>query len=220
MPIRNSRTIALALAGALAAAGLAPSARAAEGDGAPVPQADMRDLRPTPSRPGGAGPRPAVTLRASSPVVAVGTPISFEVGSSVNGFGHIYVLSASGKVQVWMENVPIAAGRRLLFPIGGAGIEAVAPAGREELMLIVTRDRIDGFFGYEGTRVPRLVDYDQRDFKRALTEKFVDLPHRQWGYARTSVQVVERSASAPSWGWMKGGAQPPSDPWTGQWDAD
>jgi hypothetical protein len=221
MPIRNSRTIALALAGALAAGGLVPSARATEAGGAPAPEADVRDLRPAPSKPGGAGQRPVVTLRPSSPVVPVGAPISFEVGSSVNGFGHIYVLSASGRVQVWMENVPISSGRRLLFPAGAAGIEAVAPAGREELMLIVTRDRIDGFLGYEGTRIPRLIDYDQRAFKRALTEKFVDLPHRQWGYARTSVQVVERSASAPPyWGWPKGGTQPPSDTWAGQWETD
>src|SRR5215471_8792797 len=139
MPIRSSTKVGVALASALAAAAtcLPPPAHAAEGEEGPAPQADTRDLRPTPSkRPDGAGQRPQVTLRPSSPVVPVGAPVSFEVGSSVNGFGHLYVISASGRVQVWMENVPIAAGQRL-FPAGGNGIEAAAPAGREELMLIV-----------------------------------------------------------------------------------
>jgi hypothetical protein len=152
--------------------------------------------------------------------VPVGAPVSFEVSSSINGFGHIYVLSASGRVQVWMENVPIAAGQRLRFPVGGQGIEAAAPAGREDLMLIVTRDRIDGFIGSEATRTPRLLDYSHEAFKRALTAKFADLPHRHWGYARASVQVIERSATAPSWGWATGGAQRPSDLWAEQWETD
>jgi hypothetical protein len=221
MPIHDSITATLALAGALAAGALLASARAAEIDAAPAAQADMRDLRPVPSRPGG-GParRPLVTLHPSSTNVPVGTPISFEVGSSVNGFGHMYVLSASGRVQVWMENVPIAAGQRLVFPIGGPAIEAAAPAGREELMLIVTRDRIDGFFGYKGTRRPRLLDMSHHAFKRALTAKFADLPHRQWGYARTSVEVVARSAPAAAWDWSSGPGQRPADLWAGEEETD
>jgi hypothetical protein len=223
MPIRQRPTLALALAmaGALAAGALPGPANAADLDGASLHMADMRDLRPAPSKPvGGAVRRPLVTLHPSAPVVAVGAPVSFEVSSSINGFGHIYVLSASGRVQVWMENVPITAGQRLRFPVGGQSIEAAGPTGREDLMLIVTRDRIDGFIGYEATRTPRLLDYSHEAFKRALTAKFVDLPHRQWGYARTSVQVVERSAPALSWGWATGGAQPPSDLWAEQWETD
>jgi hypothetical protein len=221
MPIRRRLALTLAVAGALAASALPWSANAADRDGAPLHMPDTRDLRPAPSKPvGGPVRRPLVTLRPSAPVVPVGAPVGFEVSSSINGFGHIYVLSASGRVQVWIENVPIAAGQRLRFPIGGQTIEAAAPAGREDLMLIVTRDRIDGFIGYEATRTPRLLDYSHEAFKRALTAKFVDLPHRLWGYARTSVQVVERSASAPSWGWATGGVQHPSDLWAEQWETD
>ena len=72
-------------------------------------------------------------------------------------------MSASGRAQVWMENVPVAAGQRLLFPTGGLGIKAAAPAGREDLMLIVTKERINGFFGYGSTRTPRLVEHDHRE---------------------------------------------------------
>jgi hypothetical protein len=214
MPIRTTFTIALTLAGAVIASGgaFAP-AEAGDRDAtrdlksgwdtARDERIEQRDLVPGPApiRPGaGAARRPAVTLRPSSPVVAVGAPISFQVSSSVSGFGHIYVLSASGRVQVWMENVPIPAGQRLLFPTGGMGIRAAAPAGREDLMLVVTRNRIDGFFGYETTHSPRVLEYSPHAFKQALTAKFVDRPNREWGYARTSVQVVDRSTQGPAWG--------------------
>jgi hypothetical protein len=219
MPIRHSFSLSLALAGAIACGGLLDCASAAE---AGVPHADTRDLKPTPIRPDSVqARRPEVTLRPSAGVVAVGAPVTFEVSSSANGFGHIYVLSASGRVQVWLENAPIAAGQRLLFPTGELGIEAAAPTGREDLMLIVTRDRINGFFGYEGTNAPRLVDYSQAAFKKKLTEKFAEMPHAQWGYARTSVEVVERLASSSGWGVGAGsgsGGSAPTNLWAGQWE--
>jgi hypothetical protein len=220
MPIRTRSTLAIVLAGALAAGIPFNTAHAADLDDAGFEDADMRDLRPAaPPKPGGgAAHRPLVSLRPSSTVVPVGAPISFEVGSSVSGFGHLYVISASGRVQVWMENAPIAAGQRLSFPAGGPGIEAAAPPGREDLMLIVTRDRIDGFFGYEGTRTPRLIDYRPEAFKRELSSRLGDLPHRQWGYARASVQVVARTAAAPAWGWDTGAPKGSPDVWDRHWD--
>jgi hypothetical protein len=220
MPIRHPLTLAFtvtaALTGAIACGSLLVPAQAADA------RADMRDLKPTPARPTAHARRPEVALRASASVVPIGAPVTFEVSSSINGFGHIYVLSASGRVQVWLENAPITAGQRLVFPIGETGIKAAAPAGREDLMLIVTRERVDGFFGYDGTSVPRLLDYSQVAFKRKLTDKFLDLPHQQWGYARTSVQVVERLASGSSSGWGLGAGADSAPPnlWAGQWEKD
>jgi hypothetical protein len=217
MPIRNPLAIAVTLAGAIACSSLLASAYAE--DASRGPNADARDLRPTPAKPGPvlAG-RPEVTLRPSVPTVPIGAPVTFEVSSSMNGFGHIYVLSASGRVQVWLENAPIGAGQQLIFPTGEIGIKAAAPAGREDLMLIVTRDRIDGFFGYAGTDVPRVLDTSHATFKRKLTAKFADLPHRQWGYTRTSVQVVDRLASGSAWDLSPGFGHGSGDLWTGQWE--
>jgi hypothetical protein len=215
-PIRHSFALTVALTGAVACGGPLAPAQAADA------RADTRDLRPTPARPTVHAKRPEVALRPSTSVVPIGAPVTFEVSSSVNGFGHLYVLSASGRVQVWLENAPITAGQRLVFPIGETGIKAAAPAGREDLMLIVTRDRIDGFFGYDGTSVPRLLDYSQVAFKRKLTERFLDLPHHQWAYARTPVQVVERLASGTGSGWGLGAGSDngPSNLWAGQWEKD
>jgi hypothetical protein len=222
MPIRTKSAIAIAFACIVAAGVPSDSARAADLDNPETGDADMRDLRPAaPPKPGsGASQRPLVSLRPSSTVVPVGAPVTFEVGSSVSGFGHLYVVSASGRVQVWMENAPIAAGQRLAFPAGGPGIEAAAPPGREDLMLIVTRDRIDGFFGYEGTRTPRLVDYRPEAFKRELSAKLGDMPQRQWGYARASVQVVGRTAAAPAWGWDTGAPKGGPELWDRHGDMD
>ena len=213
MPIRSSLAMTLTLAGGIAC-GVAMQAHAESPGFIHLAQAKKeRDLVPVPSYKDEA--RPRVTLIPNTAVVPIGGWISFRISSSVNGFGHLYVMSASGRAQVWMENVPIAAGQRLVFPVGGLGIRASAPAGREDLMLIVTRQRINGFFGYETTRTPTVVDHDHQSFKQALTAKFITVPRPLWGFARTSVRVVDRSSpTGPTWGWGK--AQ--DNYWAGQWE--
>jgi hypothetical protein len=222
MPIRSNLALALTLTGAIAC-GLAIQAQAQSPGLVHLAQQDdddddndngkERDLRPVPSSKG----RPRVTLIPSTKVVPIGGWVNFRVSSSVTGYGHIYVMSASGRAQVWMENVPIVGGQRLVFPIGRIGIKAAAPAGREDLMLIVTRKRINGFFGYDTTRTPSVVEHDHRSFKAALTAMFIKMPKQQWSFARTSVRVVDRSSpTGPTWGWGKAG---PSY-WENQFETD
>lgn len=207
MPIRGPLATTLMLAGAVACGSLlfqVPFAQAQAVDESLVLRTqardlESRDLRPTPQRP--VGRRPNVTLHTSARVVRVGAPIRFHARSNVTGYAHLYVMSASGRVQVWMENVRIAAGRTLTFPTGRLGIRAAPPAGRDDLMLIVTKKRIDGFFGYRTTRWPRALDRSPQSFKRALAARFRDMPERQWGFARTSVRVIGRSAEGNDWGW-------------------
>jgi Domain of unknown function (DUF4384) len=200
MPVRRIPCTAI-LAGALAWSGLSvPLAYAFDfKDEPPL----TRDLRPGPNTPGQKA-RPRVTLKPSSPVVRIGAAINFELGSNVDGFAHVYVVSASGRVQVWMENVQISAGQHTLFPARGQ-ITATAPAGRDDIVLVVTRERIKGFLGYGAVRTPRDLDYDPVSFKRAVRERFEDLPRRDWSYARTLVQVVNRARPDGSeWDWDYG----------------
>jgi hypothetical protein len=211
MPIRSNLVFALSLTGAIACS-LAIQAQAESPGRVHLAQAKERDLRPVPSSKG----RPRVTLSPSAKVVPIGGWVNFRIRSSVTGYGHLYVMSASGRAQVWMENVPIVGGRRLVFPVGGIGIKAAAPAGREDLMLIVTRKRIDGFFGYDTTRTPSVLEHDHRSFKKALTAMFVNMPKRQWNFARTSVRVVNRSPRGPTWGWGTTGP----NYWEDQFEAD
>jgi hypothetical protein len=222
MPIRtrcSARcTIALTLAAAIAGTVVCtPGAVPARAADIPVEPRDLVPDTPTPGKPAAqAKQRPNVTLRPTSAVVTVGSPVGFEISTSIGGYGHIYVLSASGRVQVWMENVPIAASQRLVFPTGPVGIKAAAPVGREDLMLVVTRGRIDGFLGYQTTRVPRQLAYDQHAFKQALNAKFIDRPAHEWGYARATVEVVDRPSQGPAWGWDGEAA----NPWGGQWETE
>jgi hypothetical protein len=213
MPVRNALACTAIVAGAFACGGLsAASSHAAEPSARLQPAFDFkdgappatRDLRPAPSGPGYTTARPRVTLRASWPVVRIGAPISFELASSVDGFAHVYVVSASGRVQVWMENVAIPAGQQKVFPTRGR-ITAAPPAGRDDIVLVVTRERIKGFLGYGPTRTPRDLDYDPAAFKHAVRDKFEDLPRRDWGYARALVQVVNRVGAAGGvWDWDSG----------------
>jgi hypothetical protein len=213
MPIRNIFASTV-LAGALACGGLSvlPSYAAdtaASGQGTLVHpafrfsednRADTRDLSPTPGgRPAG---RPRVTLRPSSSVVRIGRPVSFDIRTNVNGYAHMYVVSASGRAQVWLENVPISAGRNIRFPARGS-ITAEPPVGRDDIVLIVTRDRIEGFLGWGSTRTPRVVGYNPAAFRDAVRDKFEDMPRREWNYDRTVVQVVDRRGAPDGgvWDW-------------------
>jgi hypothetical protein len=212
MTTHSNFALTLTLAGAIAC-GVVEAQAEIPGGLVHLAQSQERDLRPVPK----GEFRPRVTLTPNAKVVPIGGWISFRVSSSVTGFGHLYVMSASGRAQVWMENVPIAAGQRLDFPVGRLGIKAAPPAGREDLMLIVTKRRINGFFGTETTRTPTVVEHDHKSFKAALTAKFVDMPRHLWGYARNSVRVVDRSEPAgPTWGWGKADG----DYWAGQFETD
>jgi hypothetical protein len=200
MPIRHIFASTV-LAGVLACGGLTVSPSHAAESSANQPnlrhsvfqfdddnddRAQTRDLRPTPGRP---GVRPRVTLRPSSPVVRIGRPVSFEVSTNVSGYAHMYVVSASGRAQVWLENVPISAGRNIRFPVNGS-ITAAPPVGQDDIVLIVTRDRVNGFLGWGTTRAPRVLGYNPGAFKEAVRERFEDLPRRDWSYDRTVVRVV------------------------------
>jgi Domain of unknown function (DUF4384) len=158
-------------------------------------RAQTRDLRPTPDRPRA---RPRVTLRPSSPVVRIGRAVSFEISTNVDGYAHMYVVSASGRAQVWLENVPISPGRNIRFPTNG-NITAAPPVGQDDIVLIVTRDRVKGFLGWGSTRTPRVLSYSPGAFREAVRERFEDLPRRDWSYDRTVVRVVS-GGGAPGGG--------------------
>src|SRR5438046_2918504 len=153
--MRHRNTIAAALGILVSSSTLALAGDQHDQSGPQTPFAS-RDLTVSPWRP---AERPsyrpddyqaatAVALRPGPHAeVEIGAPIGFEVSSGRDGFGHLYVLSASGRVQLWMENVPVEANQSLSYPFDGLTIHASAPKGIDHVMLLVTRDRIDGFNG-------------------------------------------------------------------------
>jgi Domain of unknown function (DUF4384) len=157
-----------------------------------------RDLRPVTPDDQGQARRPKVSLIPNAEVVRIGDTISFSVRSSIDGYGHLYVLSASGRVQLWVENSPIEAGRTVMFPSGAMGVRASAPAGRDQIVLVVTKNRMKGFAGRETTLSPQRLDLDHAEFKQALDAKLGSLPKRSWAAEGATVRVVEGRSTRPA----------------------
>jgi hypothetical protein len=121
MPLHSNFAMALTLAGTLACSIAIQVEAESPGIIHLAQAAEQRDLKPVHKDD---IPRPKVALISNATVVPIGGWINFRVSSSVSGYGHLYVMSASGRAQVWLGNVPIVAGQRLVFPVGSIGIKA------------------------------------------------------------------------------------------------
>jgi hypothetical protein len=123
-------------------------------------------------------------------VVPVGAPIGFNIGATANGFANLYVLSASGQVQVWLENVRINAGRMISYPSSNLAIQATPPGGDDQVVLVVTRAPLPGF-ARGVVRTPLTLQYSHRGFWRALGQKVRALPPGTWAKAEVTVRVED-----------------------------
>lgn len=189
----RTRRTALALLASLSLAALLPAA--ADAGSRP------RDLSPRPdngfgydqmSPDYGSTKRPAASIRSlTGRKVHEGDEVRFEIKSNRDGYGHVYVISASGRAQLWMENVPLKAGRKLRFPDGDYTINATGPEGKDKIVLIVTRTRLNGLLGRETTDIPEDIDLDRGEFREAIETMMRRYPRTDWTWAHTFVEVVE-----------------------------
>ena len=130
-----------------------------------------------------------------APPVRVGTPVGFLVSSSETGYGHLYLINADGGVTMLAENLPLAAGAQVDYPLAGDGIEirASPPAGIDRLILLVTRQPFVGFADNQGRTLTRPVVLAEtaEAFLRQFNQAVDRLPASSWAVAETRVQVVE-----------------------------
>ena len=86
-----------------------------------------------------------VTLIGSSPL-RLGDPVSFILTTSTAGYGHLYMLNASGTVVALAENLPVAPDTHTLFPPPGArfAIHARPPVGTDRVLFLVTQQPFPG----------------------------------------------------------------------------
>ena len=84
-----------------------------------------------------------------APPVRLGEALGFVLSSSADGYGHLYLLNASGGVVALAENLPLAADARTAFPPPGAGyvFRATPPAGIERVLFVATRQPFAGLRG-------------------------------------------------------------------------
>ena len=130
-----------------------------------------------------------------APPVTVGMPLAFRLSSSATGFGHLYLISATGDVLLLAENLPMAAGAQVAYPRPGDGIEirAQPPAGVDRLVLLVTRQPFVGFANNRGETVTRPAALASTagafllDFNGATRS----LPAASWAATEVRVEVVE-----------------------------
>lgn len=121
--------------------------------------------------------------------IAIGTPLRFKMMSLANGFGQLYVLSASGRTQLWLENLPLRAGQPLRFPRFGQILRAAAPAGDEAVIFVASRDPIDGFAGRGATTTPFDLQFTPEVLRMAIQQKFGAMSRDNWAFAEIKIHV-------------------------------
>jgi hypothetical protein len=139
-----------------------------------------------------AGRAPGVAMMPTQPaVLSIGDRFGVRVSAAASGYGHLYALSASGKVQLWFENLPVRAHQRVSYPSNGLEMRATPPAGDDTVIFVFTRNRFDGFLGRTATRSPHALQFSHAAFRHALDGKIAMLQRRDWASVRTIVRVQQ-----------------------------
>ena len=112
------------------------------------------------------------------------------LSASDTGYGHLYLLNASGGVLVLAENLLVAGGAQTVFPTPGSGftLRASPPAGMERVVFLMTRQPFRGFGG--GASGPVQLPVQARDFIMELNEATGQLPEQGWVVTETRVEIV------------------------------
>ena len=137
------------------------------------------------------GPLNISLVPTTASVLKIGSSIGFSIGSTAGGYASLYALSASGKVQLWLENVPIRAGGTISYPTRGGVIRATPPAGDEKILMVVTRTRIAGF-AHGTVRSPLVLPYTHEAFRQALAGKTSALASDDWTSTELTVRIEDR----------------------------
>lgn len=160
-----------------------------------------RDLNVETQRPSGGGggggsshrhsrrPIHASVMTIGPSSIAVGDPLGFRMTATADGYGSLYVLSASGRTQLWLENVRLHAGEPISFPRHGLVVRASPPAGDETIIFLATRDRFDGLNGRGTTTSPMDLQFTHAGLREAIQHKLNDLEPNRFGFAEVQIRV-------------------------------
>lgn len=123
--------------------------------------------------------------------VEAGDYVRFQLKSNRDGFVHLYVVSASGRVQLWMENVEISAGETINYPSSkDVKIKAEPPYGKDRIVAILTERRLDGFRGRVTTLRPVDLDMSEAAFRREVEGLMSDVPKSRWTWAGLTIKLA------------------------------
>ena len=125
-----------------------------------------------------------------APPVRIGDELGFMLSASETGYGHLYLINASGGVLVLVENLPVVGGAQTMFPAPGSTftLRASPPAGVERVVFLMTRQPFKGFGG--GASGPVQIPVRAQDFIGNLNAVTGQLPEQGWVLAETRVEIV------------------------------
>ena len=125
-----------------------------------------------------------------APPVRIGDELGFTLSASETGYGHLYLLNASGGVLVLAENLTVIGGAQTMFPAPGSGFtfRASPPAGVDRVVLLMTRQPFRGFGG--GAGGPVQIPVKARKFIADLNAATGQLPAQGWILVETRVEIV------------------------------
>ena len=125
-----------------------------------------------------------------APPVRIGDELGFTLSASVTGFGHLYLLNASGAVLALAENMPVTGVAQTVFPAPGGGFtfRATPPAGVERVLFLVTRQPFQGFGGV--ATGPVQLPVRAHKFVMDLNSATGQLPRQGWALVETRVEIV------------------------------
>lgn len=122
--------------------------------------------------------------------LAIGQPLRFRMVSLSDGYGQLYALSASGRSQLWMENVRLRAGQPVNYPRPGFIVRAAAPAGDETILFVATRAPISGFVGGASTK-PFDLQFTHDGLRSAVQQQLDAMPRSDWAIGELTIRVQE-----------------------------
>ena len=125
-----------------------------------------------------------------APPVRIGDELGFTLSASTTGYGHLYLLNASGAVLALAENVPVAGGVQTVYPSPTSGFifRATPPAGVERVVFLVTLQPFQGFGGRPTG--PVQLPVKAHTFVTNLNVATGKLPRQGWAVTETRVEIV------------------------------
>jgi hypothetical protein len=119
---------------------------------------------------------------------SIGTPLTFRMVATADGWGSLYVFSASGRTQTWFENVRLRAGEPMTFPRRGLIVRASPPTGDEGVMFVASRDRLDGLAANQPT-TPVDLQYTHEGLKSAIQDRVRGISRDRWAFSEIHIRV-------------------------------
>ena len=135
----------------------------------------------------------AISLVPAVPVpIRLGTNLGFNVSSGTAGYYSLYLIDPVAEVWVLAENMPLGAGS-VTYPSPPAQnftLTAAEPLGVNRVILLVTRDTIDGFSGDNTLTSAVRLAIRGDTFVSQLNGTTRALPPAGWAIDEITVSVV------------------------------